>query len=67
MEVLESCRETHSGDYGEDGTDDSDDEEIIPANDMVGVKQPIMHVDKHQKEKDRSEDNSDDKNDEDNE
>ena len=51
LEVLESCRETHSGDYGEDGTDNSDDEEIIPANDMVGVKQPVMHVDKHQKEK----------------
>ena len=29
LEVLESCRETHSGDYGEDSTDDSDDEEII--------------------------------------
>ena len=29
LEVLESCRETHSGDHGEDSTDDSDDEEII--------------------------------------
>ena len=67
LEVLESCKETHASDYGEECTDDSDDEEIIPANDMVGVKQPIMHVDNHQKEKEQSENSSDDENDEDDE
>ena len=39
---------------------ESDDEEIIPANDMIGVKQPVLQICHNGKKKEDSETSDDD-------
>jgi hypothetical protein len=46
---------SQASEQGEDDDYESDDEEIIPANDMIGIKQPRLHSsDKETKQQEKS-------------
>ena len=47
---------------GEEDDYELDEEEIIPANDMIGIKQPILQTNKEPERQDKS-DNSGDEDD----
>ena len=47
---------SQASEQGEDDDYESNDEEIIPPNDMIGIKQPILHTYKETEQQEKSDD-----------
>ena len=56
FELKSVFEKSQASEQGEDDDYESNDEEIIPANDMIGVKQPILNTYKETEQQEKSDD-----------